>query len=122
MVIVATKSKDNVFVRLAIAIQRKIKTDTPEDIYNGFYKLSDPSAQVESYVIDVVRSSVPKLDLDEIFEAKAQLSITIRTTLQTSLSASGYDIIQVLITDVDPALNVKQCMCHPSSLFKNLQQ
>lgn len=35
--------------------------------YDAFYKLTDSRSQITAYVFDVVRASVPKMDLDEIF-------------------------------------------------------
>ena len=38
-----------------------------EAIYDAFYKLTDSRSQITAYVFDVVRASVPRMDLDEIF-------------------------------------------------------
>lgn len=59
-----TKSKDNVFVHLVVSIQYQV---IREAIYDAFYKLTDSRSQITAYVFDVVRASVPKMDLDEIY-------------------------------------------------------
>ena len=42
-----TKTKDNVFVTIPISVQNRVR---PEKVYDAFYKLSDPVAQIKSYV------------------------------------------------------------------------
>lgn len=38
-----------------------------ESVYDAFYKLTDSRSQITSYVFDVVRSTVPKMNLDDVF-------------------------------------------------------
>src|SRR5271157_3559593 len=38
-----TKTKDNVFVTIPISVQNRVR---PEKVYDAFYKLSDPVAQI----------------------------------------------------------------------------
>ena len=64
-----TKTKDNVFVLIRVAVQYQVNDDE-ESIKNAHYRLTNPKQQIESYVFDVVRSSVPKIDLDDIFTTK----------------------------------------------------
>src|SRR5215471_18617360 len=69
---VETKTKDNVFVHIPIAVQYKVD---PDKIYDAFYKLSDPIKQIESFVYNVILGHVPKLTLDETFEQQAQIAV-----------------------------------------------
>lgn len=39
----------------------------PDSLYDAFYRLSDPHKQIRSYVYDVVRATVPKINLDDVF-------------------------------------------------------
>ncbi|MGP8225806.1 MAG: SPFH domain-containing protein, partial [Terracidiphilus sp.] len=39
-----TKTKDNVFVTIPISVQNRVR---PEKVYDAFYKLSDPTAQIK---------------------------------------------------------------------------
>jgi len=64
---VETKTKDNVFVRLKVSVQFRVMTDS---VYDAFYKLESPRAQITSYVFDVVRAEVPKMKLDNVFEER----------------------------------------------------
>ena len=63
-VIVETKTSDDVFVKLKVSVQYVI---IPAKVYDAFYRLDDPMAQITSYVFDVVRAEVPKMKLDDVF-------------------------------------------------------
>ena len=52
-VIVETKTKDDVFVKLKVSVQYKV---IKEKVYDAFYKLDFPHEQITSYVFDVVRA------------------------------------------------------------------
>ena len=36
-------------------------------VYDAFYRLTDSRSQITSYVFDVVRATVPKINLDAVF-------------------------------------------------------
>ena len=48
--------------------------------------------------------------LDELFESKDEIAQTIKTDLSGSMDDFGYSIVNSLITDIDPAPNVKEAM------------
>jgi regulator of protease activity HflC (stomatin/prohibitin superfamily) len=104
---VETKTKDNVFIKLGISVQYRVK---PESVYDAFYRLSDPNAQITSYIFDVVRAQVPKLILDDVFEKKDNIAVAIKTELAEQMGEFGYDIIKALVTDIDPDAKVKAAM------------
>tara|TARA_Y100000814_G_scaffold110852_1_gene78380 strand:+ start:708 stop:1607 length:900 start_codon:yes stop_codon:yes gene_type:complete len=104
---VETKTQDNVFVNLGVSIQFLAIS---EKIFDAFYKLTDVNQQITSYVYDVVRAEVPKKKLDELFESKDEIAQTIKTDLSGSMDDFGYSIVNSLITDIDPAPNVKEAM------------
>ena len=104
---VETKTKDNVFVNLGVSVQF---IAVQGKIFDAFYRLTDVNGQITSYVYDVVRGEVPKKTLDEVFETKDELAQTIKDDLSDSMDDFGYSIVKSLITDIDPALNVKEAM------------
>lgn len=106
-VIIETKTKDNVFVKLKVSVQFKV---IQERVYEAFYKLEYPHDQITSYVFDVVRAEVPKLKLDDVFERKDDVAIAVKRELNDAMSTYGYDIINTLITDIDPDIQVKNAM------------
>ena len=106
-VIVETKTKDDVFVRLKVSVQYKVIRDKVED---AFYKLDYPHDQITSYVFDVVRAEVPKMILDDVFLRKDDIAIAVKTELNDAMQNYGYDIIKTLVTDIDPDAQVKEAM------------
>lgn len=106
-VIVETKTKDDVFVRLKISVQFQV---LKLKVYDAFYKLENPHDQITSYVFDVVRAEVPKMKLDDVFERKDDVAIAVKAELNEAMSEYGYDIIKTLVTDIDPDVQVKAAM------------
>ncbi|WP_378180134.1 SPFH domain-containing protein [Aquimarina sp. SS2-1] len=106
-VLVETKTKDDVFVRLKISVQFQV---IKEKVYDAFYKLENPHDQITSYVFDVVRAEVPKMKLDDVFERKDDIAIAVKQELNEAMINYGYDIIKTLVTDIDPDLQVKEAM------------
>ena len=106
-VIVETKTKDDVFVKLKVSVQYMVIRDK---VYDAFYKLDYPHDQITSYVFDVVRAEVPKMRLDDVFERKDDIAIAVKSELNDAMINYGYDIIKTLVTDIDPDLQVKEAM------------
>ena len=106
-VIVETKTKDDVFVRLKISVQFQV---VKNKVYDAFYKLQSPQDQITSYVFDVVRAEVPKMKLDDVFERKDDIAIAVKSELNDAMIDYGYDIIKTLVTDIDPDVQVKAAM------------
>jgi len=106
-VIIETKTKDNVFVKMKVSVQFKV---IQEKVYEAFYKLEYPHDQITSYVFDVVRAEVPKLILDDVFERKDDIAVAVKRELNEAMTTYGYDIINTLITDIDPDIQVKNAM------------
>jgi regulator of protease activity HflC (stomatin/prohibitin superfamily) len=104
---VETKTLDNVFVKLFVAVQYRVIEGNEAD---SFYKLQDHVEQIKSYVLDVVRAKVPKLNLDEVFEKKDDVGMAVKTELDASMKVYGFEIPNALVTDVNPADNVKSAM------------
>ncbi len=106
-VLVETKTKDNVFVKLKVSVQFRILEGA---IYDAFYKLQNPYEQITAYVFDTVRAEVPKLKLDDVFERKDDIAVAIRRELEDAMNEYGYGIVKALVTDIDPDHAVKNAM------------
>ena len=106
-VIIETKTKDDVFVKLKVSVQYKV---IKEKVYDAFYKLDFPHEQITSYVFDVVRAEVPKMILDDVFLKKDDIAIAVKSELNVAMMEYGYDIIKTLVTDIDPDSQVKEAM------------
>ena len=106
-VIIETKTKDNVFIKMKVSVQFNVIQDK---VYEAFYKLEYPHDQITAYVFDVVRAEVPKLILDDVFERKDDIAIGVKRELNEAMATYGYDIINTLVTDIDPDIQVKNAM------------
>lgn len=102
-----TKTKDNVFVNVVASVQYRALADKASD---AFYKLSNTRSQIQAYVFDVIRASVPKLLLDDVFEQKNEIARAVEEELEKAMSAYGYEIVQTLIVDIEPDEHVKRAM------------
>ena len=106
-VVVETKTKDDVFVKLKVSVQFKV---IKEKVYDAFYKLDSPGDQITSFIFDVVRAEVPKLILDDVFLKKDDIAIAVKSELQDAMTEYGFQIIKTLVTDIDPDAQVKESM------------
>lgn len=77
-----------VFVQVRIAVQYRVLL---ESAYDAYYRLSDPGGQIQSYVFDVVRSTVPRMELDEAFASKQDIADAALTQLK--------DVMQDYVSD-----------------------
>lgn len=102
-----TKTKDNVFVTIPISVQNRVR---PERVYDAFYKLSDPVAQIKSYVEQVILGHVPSMTLDEVFASQSSIAAAVKQELDSDMAAFGYEIVNVLVTDIVPDTKVKSAM------------
>ncbi|HWE86091.1 MAG TPA: SPFH domain-containing protein [Terracidiphilus sp.] len=102
-----TKTKDNVFVTIPISVQNRVR---PEKVYDAFYKLANPSQQIQSYVEQVILGHVPGMTLDEVFASQSSIAAAVKQELDADMSGFGYEIVNVLVTDIVPDAKVKSAM------------
>jgi regulator of protease activity HflC (stomatin/prohibitin superfamily) len=106
-VAVETKTLDNVFVTLVVSVQYQVMSGS---LYDAFYRLTDSPSQIRSYVFDVVRAAVPSISLDTLFEVKEDIARDVQDELSKAFAGFGYEILQALVTDIDPDPRVKAAM------------
>lgn len=106
-VVTETKTKDNVFVQIHIAVQQEVRK---EKAFEAIYKLSNPAMQIESFVSDVVRGHAPHETLDDLFVEKEKIALDVKQRLSGAMEAYGYNIHQVLVIDIVPDNRVKAAM------------
>jgi regulator of protease activity HflC (stomatin/prohibitin superfamily) len=102
-----TKTKDNVFVTIPISVQNRVR---PEKAFDAFYKLSNPVAQIQSYVEQVILGHVPGMTLDEVFASQSGIAAAVKQELDADMAGFGYEIVNVLVTDIVPDAKVKSAM------------
>jgi len=104
---IESKTKDNVFVNVPVAVQYVIKE---EQVVDAYYKLSNAEAQIRSYVFDTVRSALSSLDLDAAFESKDDIARSVESTLSARMQEFGFNIINTLVQDISPDQRVRDSM------------
>ena len=104
---VETKTEDNVFVHVIVAVQYHV---LPDKVYEAFYKLANANMQITAFVFDVVRARVPKIKLDDLFEKKDEIADAVKNELSHVMYDFGYGIVKALVTDIDPDHTVKEAM------------
>ena len=102
-----TKTKDNVFVTIPISVQNRVR---PEKVFDAYYKLSDPTAQIKSYVEQVILGHVPGMTLDEVFASQSSIAAAVKQELDSDMATFGFEIVNVLVTDIMPDSKVKSAM------------
>jgi regulator of protease activity HflC (stomatin/prohibitin superfamily) len=104
--VIETKTLDAVFVTIGLALQYKV---VKVDAWNAYYRLTDPSKQIEAVVFDVVRSTVPRMELDEVFASKSDIAAEIQRKIEY-IHQFGYEIVDTLLTCISPVALVKDAM------------
>jgi regulator of protease activity HflC (stomatin/prohibitin superfamily) len=102
-----TKTRDNVFVTIPISVQNRVR---PEKAYDAFYKLSNPMEQIQSYVEQVILGHVPGMTLDEVFASQSGIATAVKQELDADMAGFGFEIVNVLVTDIVPDAKVKSAM------------
>ncbi len=106
---VESKTKDDVFVDLKIAVQFLVR-ESEEAVLAAHYKLTNPRQQISSYVFDTVRAHVPEMLVDNVFSEKEKIASAVKDRLSDIMEQFGYTILQALINDIQPDAKVKAAM------------
>jgi len=106
-VLTESKTKDDVTVHVKVAVQYQV---IPDKVYDAFYRLTRPELQIRAYVDDVVRSTMPRMTLDTAFEAKEDVARSVKESLDKVMHEYGYQIMQALVTDLQPDVKVRNAM------------
>lgn len=98
------KTKDNVFTTLGISVLHQIKQENTEKAFFAFY---DPIEQINSSVQNVIRARVPEMDVRELFVKQSEIAEAVKNSIAIKMESHGFTIIDVLVTEIDPAKAVK---------------
>jgi regulator of protease activity HflC (stomatin/prohibitin superfamily) len=104
---IETKTKDNVIVQIQVSVQYRVKSD---GVYDAFYKLQDTTQQITAYVLDLVRSEIPTMILDDVFEKKDSIANAVSKELTQTMLGFGYEIVKALVTNIELEEKVKNAM------------
>ena len=104
---IETKTLDNVFVKISISVQNRVR---PEKGFDAYYRLANPREQIRSYVEQVILGHVPGMTLDEVFASQSGIALAVKKELDADMAGFGYEIVNVLVTDISPDPKVKAAM------------
>jgi regulator of protease activity HflC (stomatin/prohibitin superfamily) len=102
-----TKTKDNVFVTIPVAIQYAIN---PLKVFEAVYSMTNPQAQMESIVNNILLGHIPSMDFDEVYLSQPKIALEVKAELDKEMAPVGYNITRVLVTDIVPSADVRQAM------------
>eukprot|EP00928_Gymnodinium_smaydae_P032847 TRINITY_DN23694_c0_g1_i1.p1 TRINITY_DN23694_c0_g1~~TRINITY_DN23694_c0_g1_i1.p1 ORF type:complete len:327 (-),score=84.01 TRINITY_DN23694_c0_g1_i1:127-1107(-) len=101
------KTKDSVLITVRTSVQYRINKKMLKE---AVFDIVDPESQIQSYVDSVLRSTLPQLELDEAYSAKEQVCDQILHEVRRSMMKYGHQILNVLVTDLQPEATVQQAM------------
>ncbi|CAE7202298.1 HIRL2, partial [Symbiodinium sp. CCMP2592] len=101
------KTKDNVTVLVVTAVQYRILKDM---VKVATFDIASPLDQIRAEVDNVLRSTMPIMTLDESYEAKERMVGGMLVSVRKAMGQYGYDILNVLITDIRPEKSVLDAM------------
>lgn len=112
------KTRDNVTVVLEISAQYHVdyqqainrRNPWESGVYRAFYSLTDPVSQMQDYLSDALRSSIPSYTLDEVFSKKDDIARDVNNTVSGTMSGYGYTLVSTLITGIQLPPEVEKSM------------
>lgn len=105
--VVESKSRDSVFITVKLKVQYAVLRNA---VRGAFYSLENPQAQIEAYIHNSVRGQIPRFDLDQIFLMRGDISQAVKEEIDRAMDEYGYDIVNVLIVDLDVGAKVTNAM------------
>ena len=99
------KTKDNAFIKLPVKVQLRV---LPEKVSDAFYKLENSVEQINSFILNIIRSKSATLDLEDIYTKKSELAEYVSETLKQKVSDYGYEIVDVLVDEPEPSAEVQE--------------
>mmetsp|Transcript_25405 Transcript_25405/g.46732 ORF Transcript_25405/g.46732 Transcript_25405/m.46732 type:complete len:436 (+) Transcript_25405:114-1421(+) len=102
-----TKTKDHVILRVHVSIQYQTNST---HLFESFYSLTSPTRVLTTHIHDIIRSTLPQLDLDDIFSSQDSIALELHRSLNGNMNQYGYIIHHALITQIRPNEHVRHSM------------
>lgn len=96
-----------VFIRVHVSIQYQTNST---HIFESFYSLQSPTRQLTTQAHDILRSTLPQLELDDIFSSQGSIAAELHGALNDNMNQYGYLVHHALICEIKPNDHVKQSM------------
>jgi regulator of protease activity HflC (stomatin/prohibitin superfamily) len=101
---VEVKTVDNVFIAIPVSLQFRV---IPERAQEAFYSLSRPVEQIQSFILNNVRTTASSMTLEHIYTAKNVIAHEVETELKERLAGFGYSVEALLIDQPLPPPDVQ---------------
>lgn len=101
------KTRDNAFATISVAVQHQI---TSENTATAFFSLTNPTEQINSYVENAIRGIIQTMTFDESYASTDTVCKEVSAKLSEKMSSYGYNIVNTLITDINPSDDIKNAM------------
>ena len=109
-------TKDKAFADIYMAVLYGVKS---EDSAKALFSLDDPTKQISSYVENSIRSHAPKTELAQLLESFEDISTRVEFDLKDRMSQHGFTLEKILMTNIEPAKEVKDAINRVSSSERN---
>jgi len=101
------KTRDNVTLTVITAVKYRINK---KKVKQAVFEIVDPKSQIQAHIDDVLRSTLPSMDLDAAYEAKEQVTRSMMQAVKRAMEPHGYEITDILLTDLRPEKSVLDAM------------
>lgn len=98
-------TRDNVSITVDAVVYWRIM-----DMEKAYYKVQNIQAAMVNLVLTQIRAEVGKLELDETFTARAQLSVILLEELDEATDPWGVKVTRIELRDIVPAQAVQEAM------------
>ena len=102
--VISVKALDNAFLEVPVKVQYRV---IPEKVKEAYYELQNPSAQILSYIVNVVRATASAMPMNDLFQSKNTIEDAVKRTLNERFSNYGYAIVNVLVDDPQPSQEIR---------------
>lgn len=109
------KTADNVTIVLEVSAQYHVDYDNggtsqESGVYRAFYTLAEPIAQMQDYLSDALRSSIPSYELDDVFSKKDDIARDVNANVAETMRGYGWTLVSTLITGINLPQSVEASM------------
>ena len=107
-IVCEVNTADYVFCHLQLSILFRVSL---LHAYEACYSLQNVRGTIQSLVVDTLRSTVPKLDLEDLFQSRDDIVESVYSNVyQPLLREYGYELCSVLLTHIEPDASVRDAL------------
>lgn len=104
---VSVKTSDNAFMTLPVKVQYRASSDTSGAV-RAHYELENPEQQITSYVLNNARQTASSMTMIDLYQNRDSIEAQVQTALQEQFTQYGYAIVNVLIDEPQPSIEVRE--------------